>query len=109
MRKLYQARIALAALGIEFSVGPNRHQDAAGFQACTLSIRIDREITSRGAGRHATPSEFTLADVENMEKDGLSSRQIAENVNMSMANYYRRRKKAIALKESGRSSEDILF
>ena len=107
--KLHQANTALAELGIHLSVGPSRNQDRKNFLTCVLNVHIDHEISSRGAGRHAEDSGYTLEDVEQMIAEGLSPQQIAEKLGMSLATYYRRRKKAATLKEKGHNATRIPF
>ena len=109
MNKLHQAEVALEKFGIRLSVGPSRYQDSKGFLACVLNVHIDSEITSRGAGRHTEVSGFTLEDVDHMLADGLSPQEIADKGQMSLATFYRRRKKALALKDAGHIAANIPF
>ena len=109
LRKIQQANVALAELGIRLSVNPSRNQYSKSFLACVLNVHIDREITSRGAGRHAEVSGYTLENVEQMLAEGLSPQRIAEIMGMSLATYYRRRKKAVELKEVGHKPDSIPF
>ena len=109
MNKLHQAEMALMKLGIRLSVGPSRYQDSKDYLACVINVHIDREIASRGAGRHAQASGLTLEDVEQMLADGLSPQEIAGNAQMSLATYYRRRKKALSLLSQGYLAADIPF
>ena len=109
LRKIQQANVALAELGIQLSVNPSRNQYSKSFLACVLNVHIDREITSRGAGRHAEVSGYTLENVEQMLAEGLSPQRIAEIMGMSLATYYRRRKKAVELKEVGHKPDSIPF
>lgn len=109
MRKLYDADLALAPFGIRLSVGPSRYQDSKSFLACVLHVQIDREITSRGAGRPAIASSLTLEDVEQMMEDGMSPQEIADEMRFSLATYYRHMKKAMERKEDGGAASKIPF
>ena len=107
--KIQKATEALAPLGIHLSVGPNREQGFKGYLACTLSIHIDRETTSRGAGRRAVATGLCLSDVEKMLAEGAAPQEVANKVGMSLATYYRHLKKAELQKEEGKESTKIRF
>ena len=109
LNRLHQAEMALTKYGIRLSVRPGRYQDSKTFLAYVLNVRIDSEITSRGAGRHTEVSGFTLEDVDHMLAEGMSPQEIANKVKMSLATYYRRRKKALALKNDGFIAANIPF
>ena len=109
LKKIHKARLALEALGVQLSVGPGRCQDSRGFLACTLSIHIDREITSRGAGRRIADSGFTLEDIERMLAQGCSAQKIADKAGMSLATYYRHLKKSQIMKNKGYKAANIPF
>ena len=107
--KLHQAEMALVKYGVRLSVGPSRYQDNKNFLACVINVHFDNEVISRGAGRHAEVSGLNLEDVESMLASGLSPREIAEQAQMSLATYYRRRKKALSLQSQGHLPADIPF
>jgi hypothetical protein len=109
LNKIQKATEALAPLGIRLSVGPNRQQGFRGYLACTLNIHIDREITSRGAGRRAVTTDLYLSDVEKMLAEGISPREVASKAEMSLATYYRHLRKAKLLKEEGERPTKIKF
>ncbi len=109
LNKIQKATEALAPLGIQLSVGPNRQQGLRGYLACTLNIHIDREITSRGAGRRAVTTDLYLSDVEQMLAEGLSPQEVASKAEMSLATYYRHLRKAELLKEKGEKPTKIKF
>ena len=109
LRKLYNAASALAPFGIQLSVGPSRYQDSKSFLACVLNVHIDREITTRGAGRHSVESGLSLEDVEHMIAENMSPQVIAGNIGFSLATYYRHMKKAMVQKDTGRQSSEIQF
>ena len=109
MRKLHEMEMALLKMGIHFSVGPNRNQGIKNFLACTLSVTIDRDITSRGAGRKPKESGFSLADIEMLVSKGNSPQKIAADMGMSRATYYRHLAKAKALQNSGKDAAKISF
>lgn len=108
-RKLYDAESALAPFGIRLSVGPSRYQDNKSFLACVLNVHIDREITSRGAGRHSAESGLSLENVERMIAENMSPQEIADKIGFSLATYYRHMKKAMMQKGAGRRSSEIPF
>lgn len=107
--KISNAESALAPFGIQLSVGPSRYQDSKSFLACVLNLRINHEITSRGAGRHAVETSLSLEDVESMIAQNMSPQEIADNVGFSLATYYRHMKKAIDRKETGQKPSEIPF
>ena len=109
LNDLHQAEMALLKMGVRLSIGPSRYQDSRNFLACVINVSIDRNIASRGAGRHAEASGLNLEDVENMLAVGISPQEIAENAHMSLATYYRRRKKALSLLNKGFLPSDIPF
>ena len=109
MRKLHEMEMELLKLGIHFSVSPNRNQGFKNFLACTLSVTIDREITSRGAGRKPIESGFSLADIETLVSQGNSPEEIAADLGMSRATYYRHLVKAKELQNSGKNAANISF
>ncbi len=109
MRKLYAAESALAPFGVRLSVGPSRYQDNRSFLACVLNVHIDREITSRGAGRHSAESGLSLENVERMIAENMSPQEIATKIGFSLATYYRHMKKAMIQKNAGRRPSEIPF
>ena len=109
MRKLNEIEKALINLGIHFSVGPNRNQGNKNFLACTLSVTIERDITSRGAGRRPKESGFSLEDIETFISQGKSPQEIAVEIGMSRATYYRHLAKAREIQASGKEATKILF
>ena len=109
MRKIHQMTMALSQHGILLSVGPNRRQGIKNFITCTLSVSIDHEVTSRGAGRHVSVSEFTLEDVESMLSNGETPKKIADRIGISLATYYRHMKKAKEIRDAGRNASNIHF
>ena len=109
LNKIHKAGLVLEALGVHLSVGASRYQDSKGFLACTLNISVDRETTSRGAGRHPADSGFTLGDIERMLAQGCSPQKIANKAGMSLATYYRHLKKSQSLKNKGYKAENIPF
>ena len=109
LQKLHEMEMALLKMGIHLSVGPNRKQGIKNFIACTLSVTIDRDITSRGAGRRSKDSGFSLADIEAFSSHGNSPQEIAANIGMSRATYYRHLAKARELHDQGKDANDISF
>lgn len=109
LTKIEQANRELAKYGISISCGPGRKQDSKTFLACALTITINNDSISRGAGRRATKTSYTLAEIEGMIEDHLTAEEIATRAGLSIASYYRHLRKARERKGAGEQAEKISF
>lgn len=109
LMKIEQANRELSKYGINISCGQWRKQDNKTFLACALSITINNDSLSRGAGRRASETSYTLAEIESMIADHLTAEDIATRAGLSIASYYRHLRKAREREQAGEQPETISF
>jgi hypothetical protein len=83
----------LASHGIRLSCSPSRNQGRRGLKRYTLIFHVDKETAGRGAGRKEAVARYGMDEAIRQEKAGKEKRVIAEEMGISLATYYRRRKK----------------
>ena len=95
--KIRELNELLFERGFNISLEACSNQNLKTGKRYLLSITVDWGIIGRGAGRKNKPTDITLNDIREMEKQGLHSKEIADKAGLSIASYYRR--KAIAIKK----------
>lgn len=78
--------------GIRISCSPSRYQDRKGLKRYAVMIEFDGRTLGRGAGRKPLECRVGMDDALRMEKQGTDKKKIAEQMGVSLATYYRRRK-----------------
>ena len=79
--------------GIRISCSPSRNQGRKGLRRYALIIEVDGDTSSRGAGRKPAECGMRMAEAMKMEEQGIDKSKIAEQMGVSLATYYRKRKK----------------
>ena len=79
--------------GIHLTFSPSRDQGIKHLKRYSVVISIDQDAARRGAGRKPIQCQLTMGDALKMEENGDSKEIIAERMGISIASYYRRRKK----------------
>ena len=85
----------LSERGILFTAGPCREQGKASGIRYVLSVEIDWNKIKRNAGRRPKSSNLTLAEIHQYEAEGVDAKKIASIAGVSIATYYRRKKRAL--------------
>ena len=83
----------LAGQGIRLSCAPSRNQGRRGLIRYSLIFRMDKEIAGRGAGRKEKAACYEMDESIRQEEAGKDKRSIAKEMGISLATYYRRRRK----------------
>lgn len=78
--------------GIRISCSPSRYQDRKGLKRYAVMIEFDGRTLGRGGGRKPLECRVGMDDALRMEKQGTDKKKIAEQMGVSLATYYRRRK-----------------
>lgn len=79
--------------GVHLTISPSRNQGRKNLVRYSVIISIDPEAAGRGAGRKPVQCPLTIDEAIQMEKNGISKEAIAKRMGISIASYYRRRKK----------------
>ncbi len=72
---------------------PGRNQGRKGLKRYALMIEIEVETSGRGAGRKPLECGVDMAEAIRMEEQGIDKGKIAGQMGVSLATYYRERKK----------------
>ena len=78
--------------GIRLTCSPSRNQGRRGVTRYALILSMDQEIIGRHSGRKPPESKITMEEAMRQESDGIDKKTIANNMGVSLATYYRKRK-----------------
>lgn len=79
--------------GIRVSCSPSRYQGRKGLKRYALAIEVDGDTFGRGAGRKPLKCGMGMEEAMEMEAQGSDKETIAGQMGVSLATYYRKRKK----------------
>ena len=78
--------------GIRMVCSPSRYQGRKGLKRYALTIHLDEEVAGRHAGRKRTETCYGMDEAMALEAAGKDKKSIADEMGISLASYYRRRK-----------------
>ena len=93
--------------GFHISIVADGNQTLKTGKRYTLNLVVDWGIIGRGAGRKAKATNVTLAEIREMEKQGMHSKEISEKTGLSIATYFRRKALAINKEQEGMDAAEI--
>ncbi len=79
--------------GVRVCFSPSRHQGRKGLTKYALTVEFDGEAFGRGAGRKPLECGMGMEEAMRMEAQGSDKETIAGQMGVSLATYYRKRKK----------------
>ena len=89
----------LSKYGVKMVCSHSRNQGRKGLTRYALTIHLDEETAGRQAGRKKLETAYGMDTALAFEATGRDKKSIAEEMGISLASYYRRRKEY--LKEGG--------
>ena len=95
----------LPKYGVRLVCSPSRQQGRKGLRRYALTIRLDGETAGRHAGRKRAETAYGMGEAMAQEAAGKDKKSIAEEMGISLASYYRRRKEHIEKHGAGDSPE----